>query len=166
MSYRISASFGKRQEFAAIAELIRMGYDTYITLVDDQGIDCIIRQNSKSYFDVQIKARSKDCNPKNSGFFPILNISQPRSNYVFIFYSERCEVNGSQGVYWVIPSNIITRPGFGNVLKSGKNMGKYRLKLTNFSVRRGVVTPRPKYLEFINAFEKSFGKPKFSQCKG
>lgn len=29
MSYRVNASFGKREEFAAIAELIRRGYDTY-----------------------------------------------------------------------------------------------------------------------------------------
>ena len=35
-SFRSSASFGKRQEFVAIAELLRRGFDVYLTLVDDQ----------------------------------------------------------------------------------------------------------------------------------
>jgi len=42
--FRDSASFGKRQEFIVIAELLRRGYDVYQTLVDDQQIDCIIRK--------------------------------------------------------------------------------------------------------------------------
>jgi hypothetical protein len=33
--FRHSASFGKRQEFGAIVELLRRGYDVYTTLVDD-----------------------------------------------------------------------------------------------------------------------------------
>lgn len=42
--YRSSGSFGKRQEFVAIAELLKRHFDLYMTLVDDQQIDCIIRQ--------------------------------------------------------------------------------------------------------------------------
>src|ERR1700758_4110328 len=42
-SFRSSASFGKRQEFAAIAELLKRNYDVYLTLVDDQQIDCMVR---------------------------------------------------------------------------------------------------------------------------
>lgn len=44
MNFRSSASFGKRQEYIAVAELLRRGRDVYMTLVDDQQIDCIIRQ--------------------------------------------------------------------------------------------------------------------------
>jgi len=58
MRFRDSASFGKRQEYTVIAELLRRGFDVYATLVDDQGIDCIIRLNEKKYIDIQIKARS------------------------------------------------------------------------------------------------------------
>jgi hypothetical protein len=36
MPYRSSASFGKRQEYIAVAELLRRGHDVYMTLVDDQ----------------------------------------------------------------------------------------------------------------------------------
>lgn len=61
-SYRNTASFGKRQEYIAIAELLKRGYDVYMTLVDDQQIDCIVRHDNGSfvkYVAVQIKARSK-----------------------------------------------------------------------------------------------------------
>jgi hypothetical protein len=47
MSYRSSASFGKRQEYAGVAEMLRRGFDVYMTLVDDHQIDCIIRQGKK-----------------------------------------------------------------------------------------------------------------------
>ena len=41
--FRNSASFGKRQEMVVFGELLRRGYDVYLTLVDDQQIDCIVR---------------------------------------------------------------------------------------------------------------------------
>ena len=85
MSYRDAASFGKRQEFIVIAELLRRGFDVYLTLVDDQGIDCIIRKNEKCYIDVQIKARSRGA--KEGHLFAGMSIT-PRKNYFFIFYTE------------------------------------------------------------------------------
>jgi hypothetical protein len=155
-SFRSSASFGKRQEYVAIAELLKRGYDVYLTLVDDQGIDCVVRQGPNHYFDIQIKARSKDANPKNAGHFPQLLIEEPRDSYIFIFYSEAA---GQGGTHWVIPSTKFAEKGFCNTLKSGPNKGRYRILLTNYSQTRGVVTPRPKYQDFINAFEDYLGPP-------
>lgn len=152
-SFRHSASFGKRQEFGAVAELLRRGYDVYLTLVDDQGIDCIIRQGPNKYFDVQIKARSRDCNPRNAGHFPQIEISDPRRSYIFIFYSEPINT------YWIIPSSQMVMSGFCNSLKSGPNKGRYRILLTNYSAAKKEVRPRPKYEKYINAFEQAFGKP-------
>lgn len=37
MPFRNTASFGKRREFIAMAELLKRGFDVYATLVDDQG---------------------------------------------------------------------------------------------------------------------------------
>ena len=86
MRYRNAASFGKRQEFVVVAELLRRGYDVYMTLVDDQQIDCILRldENPPAYVDIQIKARSKEA--KNPGTFAALEVRDPRSNFYFIFY--------------------------------------------------------------------------------
>lgn len=151
-SYRSSVSFGKRQEYFAIAELLKRRYDVYLTLVGDQGIDCVVRQSPTRYFDVQIKARSKDCNPKNAGHFPQLPIPTPRNNYIFIFYSESIET------FWVIPSSHLAGPGFCNTLKSGPSKGKYRIMLTNYSTAKGAVSARPKYAQYIDAFDQAFGE--------
>ena len=155
-SYRSSASFGKRQEYVAIAELLKRGYDVYLTLVDDQGIDCVVRQGPSRYFDIQVKARSKEANPKNAGHFPLLSIDKPRDNYIFIFYSEAA---GTYGTHWVIPSTKLVERGFCNSLKSGPNKGRYRINLTNYSEARGLVMPRPKYKDFIDAFQTLLGTP-------
>ena len=92
MSHRSTASFGKRQEYIAVAELLRRGFDVYMTLVDDQQIDCVIRQERNDglrYLDIQIKARSKDA--KQAATFAALTVRQPRPNFWFIFYSEAAE---------------------------------------------------------------------------
>jgi hypothetical protein len=150
MRFRHSASFGKRQEFGAIAELLRRGYDVYVTLVDDQGIDCIVRQGPRRYFDVQIKARSADASARNAGFFPQLKIADPRRTYVFVLYAEAI---GERGTYWVIPSTHLVRPGFGLSIKSGPRKAFFRIKLNND------LRPRPKYAKYVDAWGAAFGKP-------
>jgi len=44
VNHRSTASFGKRQEYIAVAELLRRNYDVYMSLVDDQQIACVVRQ--------------------------------------------------------------------------------------------------------------------------
>ncbi len=143
-TYRDSASFGKRQEFIAIAELLRRGFDVYTTLVDDQQIDCVVRfdGNMPSYVDVQIKARSD--NAKQPGLFPLVEIHRPRDNFFFIFFSQ------AANSYWVLPSRDVTR--LGTSRKSGKNQGKFSLNFVN-TLASGKVKPRPKFEPFRNNFD-------------
>jgi hypothetical protein len=150
MRFRHSASFGKRQEFGAIAKLLRRGYDVYVTLVDDQGIDCVVRQGPRRYFDVQIKARSAETTSRNAGFFPQLKIANPRRSYVFVLYAEGI---GERGTYCVIPSTHFAWRGFALTIKSGPRQGLYRIKLNND------LRARPKYAKYIDAWTKAFGKP-------
>jgi hypothetical protein len=140
-AFRNSASFGKRQEYMAVAELLRRGFDVYMTLVDDQQIDCIIRHDTTppTYTDVQIKARSAGI--ANPGYFPLLSVKQPRKNFCFVFYDE------SMATYWVIPSLDIVAEG--NELKSGDNKGKYSLKLINKTSKN----KRPKFQKYENNFD-------------
>lgn len=143
MDYRSSASFGKRQEYIAVAELLRHGHDVYMTLVDDQQIDCIIRQEKAGkpeYLDIQIKARSKDA--KNPGTFAAMEIRQPRENFFFIFYSELINT------YWIMPSLDLIKEA--NIVKSGKNIGKYRIVLVNDN--KTGVKPRPRFKKYEDAF--------------
>ena len=101
-------SFGKIQEYAATAEMLKRGLDVYMTLVDDKGIDCIVRKDANTYYDVQIKARSK--NVKHPGYFNLSDISDARPNYFFVFYAEKPDK------FWVIPSERITGSDGGSPL--------------------------------------------------
>jgi hypothetical protein len=118
MSYRNTASFGKRQEYSVIAELLKRNFDVYMTLVDDQGIDCVVRLSEKSYIDIQIKARSKTA--RNWNVFAAMSFVS-RKNLFFIFYTEK------NNTFWIIPSKELEKLCFKN--KSGKHKGKKRLNL-------------------------------------
>jgi hypothetical protein len=149
MDHRSTASFGKRQEYIAVAELLRRGFDVYMTLVDDQQIDCVIRQERNGklrYLDVQIKARSEDA--KHAATFAALTVRNPRPNFWFIFFSE------AAGTYWLMPSVDLVRlsnVNKGGTTKEGKNKGKLTIKLANKN--KGGWKPRPKFKEYENAFE-------------
>ena len=153
LTFRGNASFGKRQEYSAIAELLKRGFDVYLTLVDDQGIDCIIRKDDgkkQQYLDIQIKARSKDCEKYDAARFAAMTIPDPRENYWFIFYSEQLNT------YWVINSLELTQTGIANKNKQGKNAGKWHINLAKYSKKRDAVS--------INSrFDKYRGDAGFSQ---
>lgn len=117
-TYRHTASFGRRHEYIAAAELLKRGFDVYMTLVDDQGIDCVIRIDERNYLDIQIKARSRTA--KQPNLFAGMKFV-PRPNLWFVFFTEMT------GHYWVIPSTDVARFGYRN--KSGKNKGKISLSL-------------------------------------
>ena len=121
-----SLAFGKQQEFAAMAKLIGQGYDVYQTLVDDKGVDCVVRISPTKYWDVQVKARSKDS--EYNTLFSAMSIT-PRDNCVFVFYTE---VNDT---YWVIPSRDVVKLAIPN--QRGKNRGKYSLRLPKSAAKPG-----------------------------
>ena len=151
-----SASFGKRIEYVVIGELLRRNYDIYQTLVDDQGIDCVLRHKGKNtliYLDIQIKARSIKSKPEHAGRFSLLQIDSdrpPRPNYLFIFYSEHI----SDGTYWIIPSSDIIKEGTSH---GEKHKGKYNLSLSG--MKRGSPFPKEKFKDYRDekGFDLAFG---------
>jgi hypothetical protein len=148
MNHRSTASFGKRQEYIAVAELLRHGFDVYMTLVDDQQIDYVVRQEKNGhlrYLDVQIKARSMDA--KHAATFAALTVRGPRTNFWFIFYSEAAHK------YWIIPSLELVKlanVNKGGKTKAGKNKGKFTIKRANKT--KSGWKPRPKFSRYENAF--------------
>ena len=153
-SYRSTASFGKRLEFVAISELLRRWYDVYQTLVDDQGIDCVIRReiDEKPYYvDLQIKARSKTCIPYDAARFAAMLIPRPRSNLVFMFYAEWLNT------WWLIPSLELVNLASRN--KNGINAGKYHILLSG--LKQGSPTIKSKFDQYrgeegFNVLERVF----------
>ena len=141
--YRNRASFGKRQEYIAIAKLLQRGFDVYMPLVDDQQIDCVIRRGDHDYLDVQIKARSRDCKLEDAGRFSAMTIPCPREKYFFLFYSEHIDT------YWIFPSQQLVKAASQN--RSGKDKGKYSINLTG--CRGGVVRASKGFCQYQNNFD-------------
>jgi len=114
-TFRHSAGFGKRIEYWVAGLMLKEGIDVYMPLIDDNGIDAIVRREDGTFVEVQIKARSKDVIMGNAALFAALT-HEPRENYFFVFYSERLET------FWIMSSEEFIQESVQN--KSGKNMGK------------------------------------------
>lgn len=44
MSFKDSASFGKRMEYYLVGQMLMEKLDVYMPLVDDHGVDCVIEK--------------------------------------------------------------------------------------------------------------------------
>lgn len=54
MRYRYLAGFGKRMEYYLFELILKEELDCYVPLVDDDGIDVVIRKADGSFIEVQI----------------------------------------------------------------------------------------------------------------
>lgn len=115
ISFRHSAGFGKRIEYYIIGLMLKEGLDCYVPLVDDDGIDVVVRKEDGSFIEIQIKARSKTVVEGDAALFAAMQHEQ-RDNYYFIFYSERMET------MWILSSEEYLKECTTN--KTGKNVGK------------------------------------------
>ena len=145
-SFTDTASFGKRQEFIAIARLLEEGFDVYQTLVDDKQIDCVIRGHGEPvpvYVDVQIKARSKNAGEKSWATWPGIKLPSPRANFFFVFFSQ------PRDAYWVVPSEELAKYASQN--KSGKYASNYTVTLETKTADGW--RKNPSFARFKNDFE-------------
>lgn len=150
-----TASFGKRVEYTVIAKMLRAGLDVYLPMVDDKGIDCLVRKNDGSVAEIQIKGRSRNCGISSAGRFSAISI-QPRPNYYIIFYSEAC----GNGAIWLMRTLDFASVAIRN--KKGKNCGKYSILLcgTKTVDGRKISYPYPKFDQYrVEEFsEDLFGR--------
>ena len=133
-SFRHNAGFGKRIEYSIIAQMLKEGMDVYVPLVDDNGIDAVVRREDGRFVEVQIKARSKDVNPGDEALFAGIR-HEWRPNYWFVFYAEgvRCKEDDDEPtpMTWVMSSKEFLNESYCN--KKGKNVG---LRTIWFNVRK------------------------------
>ncbi len=119
-SFRHTAGFGKRMEYNLVGKMLMEGLDVYLPLVDDHGVDCIIKKQDGTFIEVQIKARSREVENGNAALFAaITHDSTP--NFYFVFYSERLDK------MWILSSEEFLSECATN--KAGKNAGKRSLLL-------------------------------------
>jgi len=114
--FRHSASFGTRIEYWVIGLLLKEGFDVFVPLVDDYGIDAIIRGPGGKIIDLQIKARSNNVITGDAALFAALDHPEIRENYYFLFYAER------MNLIWLMSSEEFIAEAAQN--KRGKNKGK------------------------------------------
>jgi hypothetical protein len=114
-TYRHSAGFGRRMEFWLIGQMLREGLDVYVPLVDDIGVDAVIRKENNRFIEVQIKARSDKVKLTSAALFAAIDHPLPRENYYFVFRSERLDAT------WIMSSEELIAES--SQIKNGPNKG-------------------------------------------
>ena len=142
MKFRNLASFGKRIEFWIIGEMIKEGLDLYIPMVDDMGIDAIVRKPNGQFIEAQIKARSKDVIFGDAGLFAALKHDKVRNNYYFVFYSERMQTK------WIMSSKEFIKESVIN--KSGKNKGKRSIWFNGKNTKEKTEHTHSRFLNYVS----------------
>ncbi len=114
-SFRSSAGFGKRMEYNLVGKMLMEGLDCYLPLVDDHGVDCVIKKADGTFIEVQIKARSNEVTDGDAALFSAI-VHDYRPNFYFVFFSERLNT------MWIMSSEEFLQECVTN--KTGKNAGK------------------------------------------
>lgn len=122
------ASFGKRMEFWIIGEMLRQGLDVYRPLVDDKGIDAIVRRANGTYAEVQIKARSKDIAVEHAGLFAGIKC-EPNPAYWFIFHSAHLD-----GKMWLMTAQEFMESASHQT--QGKHAGAWTIHLSGAKINK------------------------------
>lgn len=138
--FRHNAGFGKRMEYFVISKMLEQGLDVYIPLIDDNGIDAVIRKQDGSFVEVQIKARSKDVKFGDAALFAAITHIH-LSNYYFVFYSHRLDKT------WILSSEEFIAEAVQN--KSGKNIGKRSIWFNGKSTKNQSEHPRPRFDKYL-----------------
>ncbi len=139
-TYRHLAGFGKRIEYWIIGKMLKEGLDVYVQLVDDFGIDAVIRKQNGEFIEVQIKARSKDVVFGDAALFSAIT-HHPRKNYFFIFYSERMDT------FWILSSEEFIKEANQNI--NGKNKGKYVIWFNGKNTKDKREYTKPQFEKYI-----------------
>lgn len=117
-SFRDSASFGKRMEYRLIGDMLMEGLDCYVPLVDDHGVDLVIKKQDGTFIEVQIKARGTDIRAGDAALFSAIS-HELTANFYFVFHSER------MGKTWIMSSEeFIQNCSLNKNGKKNKHCGK------------------------------------------
>jgi hypothetical protein len=67
--------------------MLKDGLDVYLPVIDNHGVDMVVKRPDGVFAEVQIKARSSEA--KCPAFFPDIRLSRPIPHYWYIFYAAR-----------------------------------------------------------------------------
>ena len=115
IAFRHSAGFGKRMEYNLVGKMLLEGLDVYLPLVDDHGVDCVIKKEDGTFIEAQIKARSREVTDGDAALFSAIT-HEPTPNFFFVFYSDRLDMMR------ILSSEEFLKECVTN--RTGKNAGK------------------------------------------
>ena len=151
-TFRNSAAFGKRIEYWVVGQMLKEGLDVYLPLVDDDGVDGVIRRADGSFTSFQVKARSREVKLGDAALFAAI-WHELRDNYWFIFYSERLDT------MWIMTSQEFIKNAVTN--KTGKHIGIRSIWFNG--TRRDLATKEP--TEYVKDQWKKFVARDFSRIR-
>jgi hypothetical protein len=153
IAFRHSAGFGRRMEYWLIGQMLKENLDVYVPLVDDFGIDAVVRKGDDEFIEVQIKARSKNVAEGDAALFAAI-VHEPRKNYYFVFYSERLDLK------WIMSSEQFITESHQN--KTGKNAGKRSIWFNGSTLdpvtKRKVEYAKDRYNKYVDPTFSTFRK--------
>ncbi len=126
-SFKHTASFGKRMEYNLVSKMLMEELDVYMPLVDDHGVDCVIKKEDGTFIEVQIKARSSDVKKGDAALFAAIT-HEYTDNYYFVFYSDRLEK------MWILSSEEFLKECVTN--KTGNNKGKHSIWFNGYRINQ------------------------------
>ncbi len=99
---------GKIAEFQVISELIAMGLDLYVPVIDI-GIDAILRMERHGeptrYYDLQIKSSVRNVSIRGARkIIHYINEREPRNYYLLVAIREKAEI---KHIFYLTPEQII-----------------------------------------------------------
>lgn len=139
--FRHSAGFGKRMEYFVLGRMLKEGLDVYVPLVDDFGIDAVLRKPDGTFIELQIKARSEDVVFGDAALFAAIT-HEARENYYFVFYSARIDKT------WIMTSKDFIMESVLN--KSGKNIGKRSIWFNGRNTKAQTEHDHPRFDKYLD----------------
>ncbi len=140
VAFRSSAAFGKRIEFYVVGLMLKDGLDVYLPLVDDNAIDAVVKRPDGSFVEVQIKARSSAVGFGSAAQFAAIT-HKHRSNYWFVFYSDRLDKT------WIMSSQEFVEHSVQN--RTGKNAGKRSIWFNGTSKAKREEYVKKRFEQFV-----------------
>lgn len=121
-------SLGKSIEHKVVSEMLLEGYEVFLPVADDDGVDLVAKTLNGNIVEVQVKASFKT---SQCGLFSAIS-HNPRANFYFVFFV--VQLNKT----WIIPSADFVKLASCNT--KGKNKGKYSIDILKHSCSKYCVT--------------------------
>lgn len=121
---------GKLGELWVFGKILEMGINVYIPMVDEEGIDAIIRRKDGSLIEMQVKSTRAE---EQAGYFNAK--LEPHKNLfiVCVDLSLLDRAPSQSPEVWVFPSKVFADPEYSTRSKDGE----YRLPLVARSRKHG-----------------------------